>query len=174
MSAEREAPFVPRFTCLDAPGVSRLLYEWLLRPSLESATLVSFAFDPDYRWIPRDAPTQRIVHALQRAAGLADVTVVVATKVIREPTDAGQRRRAAMVDLEKAGATVLLHETLHAKAYLFEEEGRCCWVVGSSNLTAGGLTNNSEVSLRGFHPADYRAVRGSVLRLVADAEPYSP
>jgi phosphatidylserine/phosphatidylglycerophosphate/cardiolipin synthase-like enzyme len=163
---------VPRFSCVDAHGVSRLIHEWLTRPTLRSATLVSFTFDPDFKWAFRDAMTDRLVGAMHRAAGIAELTVVVATNVVRESSVAGQRRRRALSQLSIAGATVLLHDTLHAKVYLFEEEGRCCWVVGSSNMTTGGLGKNSEVSLRGFHDSDFGAVHKSVLQLIGDSQPY--
>jgi hypothetical protein len=61
---------------------------------------------------------------------------------------------------------------LHAKVFLFEEEDRRCWVVGSSNLTAGGLGKYSEVSLRGYHPSDFLAVSGAVVRLISEARPF--
>jgi phosphatidylserine/phosphatidylglycerophosphate/cardiolipin synthase-like enzyme len=167
-----QAPFVPRFACLDATGVARVLWEWLQRPSLRRATLVSFAFDPEYRWSNQDASTQRLVNALGRAAGQADVTLLVATTVAQEESDSGWRRRQALTQLAAAGATVLCHATLHAKVFLFEEDDRSCWVVGSSNLTPGGLGKNSEVSLRGFHPSDFGSVREAVVRLTSEAQPY--
>jgi hypothetical protein len=158
---------------VDAYGVSRLIHEWLSRPTLQSATLVSFAFDPDFKWAFREAMTDRLVTAMHRAASVAELTVVVATNVARESSEAGYRRRRALSQLSMAGATVLLHDTLHAKVYLFEEEGRCCWVVGSSNMTAGGLGKNSEVSLRGFHDSDFGAVHRSVQQLVGESMPYT-
>ena len=166
------APFVPRIGSLDGPGVARVLWDWLQRPSLRRATLVSFAFDPEFRWSYQEAPTQRLVQALERAAAQADITLVVATNVVQEASDAGSRRRQALTRLAMAGAKVLCHETLHAKVFLFEEADRWCWIVGSSNLTPGGLGKNSEVSLRGFHPSDFVAVDGAVLRLMSEAHPY--
>lgn len=162
---------VPRLACLDGPSAGRVLYDWLRRPSLQSATLVSFAFDADFRWIYSDAPTLLLTRALQAAAANADVTILIADKEAREATQE-RRRRVAIADLLRSGVTVLTHDTLHAKAFLFEEEGRCCWIVGSSNLTSGGLGTNAEVNLRGFHPTDYQAVRRSVQNLLGASHPY--
>lgn len=132
---------------------------------------MSFAFDADFRWTYSNAPTLSLTRALQAAAMNADVTVVIADKPAREPNHE-ERRRSAIFDLLRAGANVLTHETLHAKVFLFEEEGRCCWMVGSSNLTGGGLGANAEVNLRGYHEADYEAVRRSVQSLVGASRPY--
>jgi phosphatidylserine/phosphatidylglycerophosphate/cardiolipin synthase-like enzyme len=165
---------IPRFGALTGQSVSTLLFEWLSRPSLQEAVLVSFAFDPDFKWALGSAAAERLAVAMERAANSADLTVIVASNVVEEPTDAGTRRRVVLSRLARAGATVLHHATLHAKVYLFEEEGRCCWVVGSSNMTGGGLSKNTEVNLRGFHEADFAAVRRAVQHLVAESQPYTP
>lgn len=167
------AVVVPRLGCLDAVGVSRILFEWLLRPTLQSATLVSFAFDADFRWAFSDKPAVFLARALQAAASNTDLTLVIADQPHRNPAKEA-RRRLVLGYLQQAGATILTHDTLHAKAFLFEEEGRCCWIVGSSNLTAGGLQKNAEVSLRGYHEDDYAAVRRNVQLLITASRPYSP
>ena len=82
------------------------------------------------------------------------------------------RRRIALEQLRTAGVRVLVHNSLHAKVYLMEEANRCCWIVGSSNMTGGGLADNAEVSLRGFHPADYGAVHTAVTDFVRASAPF--
>jgi hypothetical protein len=38
--------------------------------------------------------------------------------------------------------------TFHPKLYLFENAGRYCCVIGSSNFTGGGFANNTELNIR--------------------------
>lgn len=162
---------VPRLACLDGPGVSKVLLEWLTRPYLRMATLVSFTFDLDFQWQFSHAPSLYLAKAIQSAAASADVTIVIANTPARDPVKEA-RRETVLNLLQRSGVTILTHDTLHAKAFLFEEEGRMCWVVGSSNLTGGGLRTNSEANLRGHHESDYASVRSAVNALVAAARPY--
>ena len=164
---------VPRLSPVSGPTLSKLIATWLSHPRLERATLISFAFDEraDVPGLADDPPTT-VLESLERAAISADVTLVIS----REAAFAGGRRgdalRATFRRLDTGGIRVLIHQTLHAKIYLFSEQARRCWVVGSTNLTVGGLRNNEEVNLRGFHPDDYAQVEHMATQIVDAAAPY--
>jgi len=162
---------VPRSSPVSGPAAAALVFEWLGRPFLREATLVSFAFDPYVAWSEPRGTSQRLINMLVRASSTADITVVVSSTAVDPQSGRGSRGRRELLGLCAAGAAVFSHELLHAKIYLFAEEGRCCWIVGSSNLTGGGLGKNTEVNLRGFHAEDYAVVRASVVALVSASEP---
>ena len=48
---------------------------------------------------------------------------------------------------------------MHSKVYLLEEDDKAHVLIGSSNLTLGGLETNIESNLAGSFPSDYQIVR---------------
>jgi hypothetical protein len=159
---------VPHFAAVNAFGLERLIRKWLNRPSIEEITLVSFAFDPTFKF--NDVP---LFKKLELLALSAQVTVVTS-----DPR-ANRKRRfhpdnprwLRIESLARCGVRILLHTELHAKVYLFREPNRVCWAVGSSNLTQGGLANNEEVNLRGYRYEDYSVVQERVEGIMKGAYP---
>ena len=163
---------IPRATPVGGDLVERSMSAWLAHPRLKAATLISFSFDGNLDWSePRGSDT-RLVESLERAAAWADITVVTSTEVALAFGRRGDRVRSVFRRLDNAGVRVLRHQTLHAKIYVFEEEQRHCWIVGSSNLSSGGLRDNEEVNLRGYHPEDFRGIRAFANAIAAEAQPY--
>lgn len=164
-------PSAPRVEPLDADGVSGVLHEWLLRPELKEAILVTFAFDPEAEWRDPRLPATTLAPTILEAASRATVTLLLAATVAYDSTTRGERNRASLECLAKAGVRVRVHNSLHAKAYLLQEQERLMWIVGSSNLTSGGLERNAEISLRGYHQAEYGVVRRQVMELIDASAP---
>ena len=162
---------IPRATAIDGPTLAKLLLDWIQRPTLKVATLVTFAFDPRFRWWAEPSSEGRVIGALERAASACRVRIVTDLWQITGTESIQQEKRRSLERLQRAGAEVLVHHAVHAKVYLLEDETRVCWVVGSSNLTAGGLRENCEINMRGFHPDDYRQVRHTVESIVSSSRP---
>ena len=164
---------MPRISAVPGPIVGRLLCHWLMRPRLVKATLISFAWDPDLTTsVALDQPSDMLLSILERASQSADITIVLSSEAALSTGRRGERIRTWIERLDRSGIRVLKHDTLHAKVYVLEEDARGCWIVGSSNMSAGGLENNEEVNLRGYHPADLQEVRQAAAHLVAQARYY--
>jgi phosphatidylserine/phosphatidylglycerophosphate/cardiolipin synthase-like enzyme len=165
----------PRFGAIQGDVLEQLLWQWLRHPHLARATLISFTVDPDLeltdRMGGRSAETVGLLNQVERVAVDAEITLVTSSPASWPPGPIARLRYARLQGLASAGARVMFHKTLHAKVFLFEIPGRTCWVVGSSNLSHGGLRVNEEVNLRGYHPLDFDAVSGAAQRLVAEAWP---
>jgi phosphatidylserine/phosphatidylglycerophosphate/cardiolipin synthase-like enzyme len=161
--SEATTPDTPRFAPVSAEGLGRLLLAWLHRPQLTGVTLVAFAIEPNVS-VPAKPQRFNILDGVERL--LPDVSVTVVTASPDDPRRAERLRRLAA-----AGANVFIHPTLHAKVFLFEEDSRVCWVVGSSNLTAGGVARNEELNLRGFHREDFKQVAEAARELLQEAVP---
>jgi len=160
---------VPRFACVDGPAVGMLLMEWLRHPDLRRATLISFAVNTSQPWADG---ADAIRATLAAASEQADVTIVTSDAGLYDSDRRAEARRRGLEYLMRAGVRVLIHNQLHAKVFLLEQTDQACWVVGSSNLTLGGLSDNAEANLRGFHPGDFNAVRSQAETLVAAARPF--
>jgi len=155
---------IPTFFACDGEKLDQLLVRWLGKRDLEEAILVSFGFNPQYK--SKDAT---LGHRLER---LADMTEVVLVTTLRQETSDGPVRHfAAFQRMISAGVKILIHDNLHAKTFLFRRGDKVCWVVGSSNLTAGGLSKNTELNVAGYVVADYQAVYSQVKGIIEAARP---
>ena len=142
---------VPVFFACDGEKLEQLLFSWLGRPDLDEAILVSFGFNPQYK-----GKDTTLGHRLERLAESTDVTLV--TTLSEETAGGPIRHFNAFQRLISAGVRVLIHDKLHAKTFLFRRGDKVCWVVGSSNLTAGGLSRNTEANVAGYQIIDYQTV----------------
>ena len=157
-------PSIPTFFACDGKQLERLLFQWLGRPDLDEAILVSFGFNPQYKG--KDAT---LGHKLERLAKSTEVTLVT---TLSESTAGGPNRHFnAFQRLISAGVRILIHDTLHAKTFLLRRGDKVCWVVGSSNLTAGGFSRNTEVNVAGYQIIDYQTVYSQVQGIIGGAYP---
>jgi hypothetical protein len=165
---------VPRVMPVSATAAERLMFTWLSRPRLAHVTLISFGLDAALEWNTEltGNPTF-VLESVERTALECPVTLVTSAEAARAEGRRGQRVREWLRKLDRAGVTVLTHDTLHAKVYLFEQADRRLWLVGSTNLSRGGFGQNEEVNLRGFHPDDYAQVEFLARQIVAQAYPYT-
>ena len=164
---------IPRALPVGGTDSGSLIARWLGHPRLERAILISFAFDERLGVDEIDGSGGiSLIERLETAAVAADVTLVLSREAAYATGRRGEGIRGSFQRLDVAGIQVLLHPTLHAKIYLFAERSRVCWIVGSTNLTAGGFGNNAEVNLRGFHPVDYAQVERMAATIISEATPY--
>jgi len=158
---------IQAFSAIREDKLARLLSRWLGIPGLEEVVLVSFAFNP--RLKNGDGPLAR---KLELLASSTTVTLITALPQGTEAQNVHARnQRSVFRGLVVAGVRVLIHDTLHAKVYLFRRGDKVCWVVGSSNLTHGGLSGNTEINVAGYRIADYREVLSQVEEIIDGAYP---
>ena len=155
----------PVFHVLRENKLSNLLSRWLNAPELDEVVLVSFSFDPGYQ--SGDATLARKLELLCPETDVTLITVL--------PESVGNQRRRAgnpgqiLTRMVDSGVRVLIHDKLHAKVYLFKRGDRVCWVVGSSNLTFGGLSKNTEVNVTGYRQVEYLQVVAEVNKIKDEA-----
>ena len=164
----------PRIAALTGPRLESLLWEWLRMPNLSNLTIVSFVFENllplSANAIPRGIDTYATLFSvLGGISRISPVTFVTSPPKRRDGVSPDVNRRRDLERLSNDGVRVLLHPQLHAKIYLFATADRQCWCVGSSNLTAGGLRSNTEVNIRGYHPADYLNVENAAKEIALNA-----
>ena len=155
---------IPTFAVCDAPKLQKVLFNWLGKPDLDEAILISFGFNPNYT-----GKDVTLGHRLERLAESTNVTLV--TTLSEETPGRPNRNFNAFQRLNSAGVRIMIHDTLHAKIFLFRRGNKVCWVVGSSNLTAGGLSLNTEVNIAGYQMTDYETVYSEVQQIIGDARP---
>jgi len=82
------------------------------------------------------------------------------TFITRPPDSTNEVDKARfLTQLEIDQVTVLVNADLHAKIYLFEEEARCRWFLGSHNLTVAGLSRWRDVTLTGYRKPEYQEAK---------------
>ena len=107
---------------------------------------------------------------LELLGSRTDITLVtVMPQSSRNQQIQTTHQRQALGKLVSAGVKVLIHDRLHAKVYLFKRGDRVCWIVGSSNLTLGGLSENTEVNVAGYRYEDYLQVATEVNKIKGEA-----
>ena len=161
---EASSGYVPSFFACDGAKLEQLLFKWMGKVDLEEAIFVSFGFNPQYK--SKDAT---LGNRLERLAESTEVTLV--TTLTQETLGGQFRHFNAFQRLISAGVRVLVHDKLHAKAFLFKRGNKVCWVVGSSNLTAGGLSFNTELNVAGYKVDDYQMVYSQVQGIIDGALP---
>lgn len=156
---------LPVFYVIREDKLHNLLSKWLSTPELDEVVLVSFSFDPRYH--RSDATLAR---KLELLASYTDVTLITALPEgsERERIRAAKHRQLFR-NLVISGVRVLIHDALHAKVYLFKRGARVCWVVGSSNLTYGGLSENTEVNVTGYRQVEFLQVASQVDKIKNEA-----
>lgn len=154
----------PTFFACGGAKIDQLLSKWLSKPDLDEAILISYAFNPEYK--SKDASLGR---QLERLAESTHVTLVTTIKTGVGNDATGPQ--SAYRRLATAGVRVLSHDTLHAKTFLFRRGTQVFWVVGSSNLTKGGLASNEEVNVAGYRLSDYQTVHSQVVEIIDYAQP---
>ena len=163
-TVETNQALVPTFFACGGGKIDQLLSKWLNKPDLEEAILVSYAFNPQYK--SKDAS---LGQQLERLAESTDVTLVTTIHTGLASSSTGYH--SIYRRLATAGVRVLHHETLHAKTFLFRRGTQVFWVVGSSNLTKGGLVLNEEVNVAGYRLSDYQTVYSQVEEIIEYARP---
>ena len=162
-----EAESAPRFKVLEGPDLARLVFQWLDRPNLIEALLVSLTVDLQLA-VAQATLTKRLA---SRGTAVQITLVTSALQYNSRRGSEADRRWDAMVGLASAGIKVFVCQTLHAKLLLFREVDRVCWVTGSSNLTRSGLMLNQETNIRGFHPSDFEIFRSFADQLIERSRP---
>ena len=163
--AANESTNLPVFHVLRENRLENLLNKWLRRSDLDEVVLVSFGFNPRYQ-----SGDATLAKKLELLGSRTDVTLVT----VMPESSKNQRfqtthQRQALGKLVSAGVKVLIHDRLHAKAYLFKRGDRVCWIVGSSNLTFGGLSENTEVNVAGYRYEEYLQVATEVNKIKGEA-----
>ena len=166
----------PHIAAIDGELLRRELLGQLQRPYLAKITILAYRYN-DFEM---DAGTPRptiartgLIKLLERAASSGvDLTLVTRdpTKEKDWPTDLAIWY-SGLDRLARAGATVRLHPSLHAKVYLMESsDKRCFFAVGSSNLTYQGMGARwSECNVRGFHDGEYELIRRHTFKLAYES-----
>jgi hypothetical protein len=168
---------VARIAALDGERLRRVLIGQMRRPDLERVTIVSYRyndFDPEVGGFARHQ-LRGLIGILERAL----VHGVGLTFVTRDPlTDASSQMSESsfrswhegLGRLVRGGASIKLHQSLHAKVYLLEIAGGWkFYAVGSSNLTSQGMGFQwAECNVRGYHPADWDIVNNQIARLLSN------
>ena len=145
---------LPVFHVLRENRLEVLLNKWLRRSDLDEVVLVSFGFNPRYQ-----SGDSTLARKLELLAPRTDVTLI--TVIPRSSNNVrveAAHQSQSLAKLVNAGVNVLIHDRLHAKVYLFKRGDRVCWIVGSSNLTFGGLSKNTEVNIVGYRHNEYLQV----------------
>jgi len=157
---------IPRFKVLGGEELRSLISTWLDRPGLAEVFLASLTVDASLVMNRQDLLTK-----LETRGGTVNTTLIVSRMGLSDRPSS--RRWRDLAALSSAGVRVYICSQLHAKLFLFKEQEKVCWAIGSSNLTRFGLASNEETNIRGFHTADYVIFRQFAQSLLDKSEPLS-
>jgi hypothetical protein len=157
---------IPCFSAARETKYGMRLYESIRDPNLVSATLVSFSFSGEV-FVGEEKNSNmnvRMFDLLSEAAQTADITLVIG-----QPIRPHTKIHTNLSRLSLSGVKVMLGFDLHAKVALFDFGDRKAWMVGSSNVTRGGVRDNAEINLVGYRAPEYEMVASSVDEIVTNA-----
>ena len=118
----------------------------------------------NFRTIRKEVEKTNYVNNDRKAAALQDASKNMKESLERmTQTDVEKNAVQILIDMiteEKLEVRIYPKEKLHAKAYLFESRSsnfvQGVGIVGSSNLSIAGMSQNSELNLKTYHSPDLR------------------
>lgn len=135
-SAHSSAPYVPRLVYNDKQASENVL------SSLETELLRCEHFDISVAFVTDSGVTVLMKTLLNLEQRKVPGRLLVSTYLgFNDPDALARLRRFTNIELR------VFEGPLHAKGYLFDAQGMCTLIVGSSNLTQGALLTNSEWNL---------------------------
>jgi len=142
------------------------MYDCIRDSNLVSATIISFSFFGNTGVGGEKEFESKIsmFDLLAEAAQSASITLVIG-----QPIKNQAKIHTDLNRLSLAGVSVMLGFDNHAKVALFDFGDRKTWMVGSSNVTRGGFSDNAEVNLIGFRESEYKLIATSVSEIVNSA-----
>ncbi|MGD9518090.1 MAG: helicase-related protein [Armatimonadota bacterium] len=167
----------------DVPGLEKL--RLLIGPSMNRPTIEQIVRGYKVRPLVQQQWTQETSRRALDRRQMGKETALDAreTLALMEQTDKNARALADLAQLIADGVIevrIYTREPLHAKCYIFDErdlaraEHNPGWViVGSSNLTAAGITSNTELNVVMHEPDAHRQVSAWFERLWDQAEDFS-
>jgi len=135
----------------------------LVRPQTHIMIVTPFVQDVDFG----NSRTLHTFLALQRKS---DATIELFTTAPDWDKPKEFRRKYALLETYSIlGVKILLNEKLHAKAFCFNNDGTfLITLLGSANLTEGGLVNRLELALFSARDGVYHSVMAHVRQFERD------
>ncbi len=145
------------------------MHDCIRDSNLISATIISFSFAGNTGVAGEREFESKITifDLLAEAAQAASITIVVG-----QPIKVRSKIHTDLNRLSLSGVSVMLGFDLHAKVALFDFGDRKTWMVGSSNVTRGGFSDNAEVNLIGYRESEYKLIAASVDEIVNSASSF--
>jgi phosphatidylserine/phosphatidylglycerophosphate/cardiolipin synthase-like enzyme len=143
------------------------MYDCIRDSNLVSATIISFSFSGNTGVAEERGSKISMLDLLADAAQAASITLVIG-----QPIKVRSGIHTDLSRLSLSGVNVMLEFDLHAKVALFDFGDRKTWMIGSSNVTRGGFSDNAEVNLIGYRESEYKLIAASVDEIVKRASSF--
>ena len=160
---------VPCFSVARESKYGRRMSDCIRDNNLVSATIVSFSFSGS-AGVAGDKEFESkisVFDLLAEAAQSASITLVIG-----QPIKNRSKIHTDLNRLSLSGVSVMLGFDLHAKVALFDFGERKTWMIGSSNVTRGGFSDNAELNLIGHRESEYMQLATSVAEIVNSASSF--